>query len=182
MLLFLIQSDDYEERWKWLLSKLGDKEMSILYQEAYAILDNKEDAYDVLHNALLKGFSKCDQLRDDSKAFYWKLRIVRNEAYAYYKRFSMNTIIVQTKLVLAKPSYSDSSEYLVIQKQENARLRKAMGLLKNQEKEILHMRIFEDKGFPEIAEKMKMNYHTVRSQYRRTLKKLKRSLEGKKYE
>ena len=163
MLFFLLPIDNHEERWKWLLSKLGNKEMSILYQEAYAILENKEDAYDVLHNALLKGFSKCNQLRDESKMFFWMLRIVRNEAYTYYKHFFLHTVFIQAKLVLAKPSYSDSSEYLVIREQENARLRKAMEKLKYPENDILQMRIFEDKAFPEIAEKLSMNYHTVRS-------------------
>ena len=182
MFFFLIPIDDREERWKWLLSRLGNKEMSILYQEAYTILGNKEDAYDVLHDALLKGFSKCNQLRDESKVFYWMLRIVKNEAYSYYKRFSLHTIIAQAKLALAKPLYSDSSEYLVIREQENTRLRRAMEKLKYPEKDILYMRIFEDKGFPEIAEKLNINYHTVRSQYQRTLKKMKRVLEDKDYE
>ena len=180
MFFFLIsQTDEREERWKWLLSKLGNKEMSILYQEAYSILENREDAYDVLHDALLKGFSKCGQLRDEDKVFYWMLRIVRNEAYNYYKHFFLHTIIAQAKLALAKPPYSDSSEYLVIREQENAQLHNEIEKLKYPEKDILQMKIFEEKGFPEIAEKLNMNYHTVRSQYQRTLKKMKRVLEGK---
>lgn len=182
MLFFLIPIDNNEERWKWLLAQFGTKEMNIFYQEAYAILQNKEDAYDVLQEALLKGFSKCDQLRDESKVFYWMLRIVHNEAYTYYKHFSLHTLWAQAKLALAKPSYSDSAEYLYIREQENSRLRKAIGELEFPEKDILKMRIFEDKGFPEIAEKLNMNYHTVRSQYQRTLKKLKRAMEDKDYE
>ena len=156
--------------------------MRILFQEAYAILNNKDDAEEVLHNALLKGFSKCHQLRDESKAFYWMVKIVRNEAYTYYKRFSVHTFLAQAKLLLNKPPYDDSAEYLFIRKQQNAKITEAIEKLPSPNKEILQLHIFEDLPFPIIAEKLNMNYHTVRSQYQRTLKKLKRQLEEKDHE
>lgn len=177
MLFFLIPSDNNEERWKWLLSKLGTKEMGILFQEAYAILNNKDDAEEVLHESLIKGFTKCYQLRDENKFFFWMVRIVRNEAYTYYKRFSLHTAIARAKLELKKQPYDDSAEYQFIREQEDAKLRKAIDELKSPDKEILHMHIFEDIPFPEISKKLHMNYHTVRSQYQRILKRLKRVLE-----
>ena len=49
--------------------------------------------------------------------------------------------------------------------------------MKAPDKDILFMHIYDNLGFPEIAEKLHMNYNTVRSQYQRILKKLKRALE-----
>lgn len=177
MVSFPFPFEDTENRWKWLLEKLGTKEMKILYQEAYAILNNKEDAYDVLYEALLKAFSKCGQLRDENKAFFWMVRIVRNEAYTYHRHFFMKTLWAQKKLLFAAPPRGESAEYLYIRAQENARLRAAIEKLKAPDKDTLFMHIYDNLGFPEIAEKLHMNYNTVRSQYQRILKKLKRALE-----
>jgi len=182
MLFFLMPINDSEERWQWLLSKLGNTEMNILYQEAYSILGNKEDAYVVLHKALLKAFSKCNHLRNESNLFYWIIKIVRNEAYTFHKRFSLHTIIAQAKLVLAKPLFCNSSEYLAVQQQENVRLRRAIDALGYPEKDILVLKIFEEKSFDEIAEKLNLNVNTVRSQYLRMLKKMKQVLEAKEHE
>ena len=86
MRFFVIPSEDAEARRKWLSERLGTEEMNALFQEAYAILRNKEAAYDAVYNALLKGL-KCNRLRDDNRMFYQMVQFVRNEAYAYPKHF-----------------------------------------------------------------------------------------------
>ena len=177
MLLFIVPTETQEDRWEWLMEHLGDKEVSIFLQEAKTILGNAEDAEDVVQEALLKGAMRCHQLRDETKLFYWMLKIVKNEAYAYYKRFSVHTWLAQAQLILTKAPYADSTEYLFIKMQEKERLEKAVLKLEHPDKDILKLRINEDMSFPEIAEKLHMNYHTVRSRYQRMLRKLKKALE-----
>ena len=177
MFFFLIPAESREDRWEWFMSHLGDKEMTILHQEAYAILQNADDAEDVVQNALLKGLQKCHQIKDENKMFFWMVTIVRNEAYSYFKRFNLHTAWAVAKLSFTKPSYENGAEYYYLQEQEQRCLRKMINELQYPDKEILLMRIEQGMPFPEIAKKLGMNYHTVRSQYRRILQKLKLSLE-----
>ena len=179
MLFFLIPTETNEERWEWLMAHIGKREMIVFRQEAYSILGNHDDAEDVVSAALVKGATRCHQLRDEKKLFSWMMKIVRNEAYAYLNINTVHKKTLQAKLALIKPSFEESAEYIYIKEQENIRLRAAIKELKSPDKEILTMRIFEDQGFPEIAEKLNMNYHTVRSQYQRILKRLKREMEAK---
>ena len=70
MFLMLIPPEERNERWKWLMSKLDNNDMRALYFEAYKLLGNKEDAEDALHEAVLKAFKKCHQLKDEMRCFH----------------------------------------------------------------------------------------------------------------
>ena len=175
MRFFVIPSEDAEARRKWLSERLGTEEMNALFQEAYAILRNKESAYDAVYNALLKGL-KCNRLRDDNRMFYQMVQFVRNEAYAYPKHFSMRAWWRQARLRFRKPPYKNGAQYLAIRERSNARLRATIEALNSPEKEILRMRIHEEKEFPEIAKELHMRDNAVRAQYRRILKKVKHAL------
>ena len=106
------------------------------------------------------------------------MKIIRNEAYAYLNINTVHNKTLQAKMALIKPPYEESAEYIYIREQERVRLRAAIKDLKSPDKEILTMRFFEEQGLPEIAEKLNMNYHTVRSKYQRILKRLSREMEA----
>ena len=178
MLFFLIPTETNEERWEWLMSHIGKREMIVFHQEAYSILENHDDADDVVSAALVKGATRCHQLRDEKKFFSWMMKIIRNEAYAYLNINTVHNKTLQAKMALIKPPYEESAEYIYIREQERVRLRAAIKDLKSPDKEILTMRFFEEQGLPEIAEKLNMNYHTVRSKYQRILKRLRREMEA----
>lgn len=182
MFLMLIPPEERNERWKWLMSKLDNNDMRALYFEAYKLLGNKEDAEDALHEAVLKAFKKCHQLKDESKLFYWMLRIVRNEAFTYKKHYARHLLIMQSKFISNEIIYEDSAEYLYFRKKLDDQLREKINGLRSPEKEILKMRIYQKKSFPDIAKELNLNYHTVRSQYQRSIKKIKRILEENDHE
>lgn len=182
MFLILIPLEDRNERWKWLMAKLDNNDMRALYFEAYKILCNKEDAEDVLHEAILKAFKKCHQIKDESRFFYWMLRIVRNEALTYKKHCMRHLLFMQSKFISNENIYEDSAEYLYFREKQNDRLYEKINALRSPEKEILKMRIYQKKAFPDIAKELNLNYHTVRSQYQRSIKKIKRILEENDYE
>ena len=182
MFLILIPLEDRNERWKWLMAKLDNNDMRALYFEAYKILGNKEDAEDILHEAILKAFKKCHQIKDESRFFYWMLRIVRNEALTYKKHCMRHLLFMQSKFISNENIYEDSAEYLYFREKQNDRLYEKINALRSPEKEILKMRIYQKKAFPDIAKELNLDYHTVRSQYQRSIKKIKRILEENDYE
>lgn len=178
MFFFLLPLETQEERWEWFMAHLSDKEMQALFREAYKILHNKEDAEDVLQEALLKGATKCHQLQDEKKVFQWMFSIVRREAIAHYKRFSLHTVWAQAKLLLFQPTEEELSiDKKLLSDYERQCLLQALDHVKSPAKEIVYMHINEHMNFPEIAKKLNMNYHTVRSRYTRTLHEIKAEME-----
>ena len=110
------------------------------------------------------------------------LRIVRNEAFTYKKHYARHLLIMQSKFISNGIIYEDSAEYLYFRKKLDDQLREKINGLRSTEKEILKMRIYQKKSFPDIAKELNLNYHTVRSQYQRSIKKIKRILEENDHE
>lgn len=177
MFFFLIPPEEGRERWEWLLSHLPDREMNALFQEAYRILRNKDDAEDVLQTALVIGVTKCQQVKDERKVFSWMFSIVRHEALAYHKRFHFQHGLLYARLALLKPPMERSAESRMMQEEEKARLKKAIDLLKSPGKDIVLLHLINGKTFLEISEQLKMNQNTVRSLYRRTMDRLSDMME-----
>ncbi len=177
MFFFLLPLESQEERWDWFMAHLSDREIQALFREAYRILRNKEDAEDVLQEALLKGATKCNQLQDEKKMFSWMFSIVRREALAHYKHFSVHTIWAMAKLRISQPT-EEADVALELENQFDRQcLKQALEHLKSPAKEIVYLHIQERMNFPEIAKKLNMNYHTVRSRYTLTLHEIKADME-----
>ena len=164
-------------RWEWLITHLTDAEIRVLYQAAFRILKNKDDTDDVMQEALIKGAINCGKLKDPSKLFSWMYTIVRNEALCYQCKNNLQTIWLQAKLKVWKPFKEESAEHFLLEKYQRAQLAEAIKMLKYPAKDILLMRIVEEKSFIQIAQELGLNYHTVRSRYLRTIKELRRELE-----
>ena len=143
------------------MAHLSDREIQALFREACRILHSKEDAEDVVQETLLKGATKCHQLKDESKVFPWMFSIVRREAMAYYKRFSLHTLWAQAKLMLFQPTEAEEGpDARVIRDHERQCLLEALESLTSPAKEIVYMHIKENMNFPQIAQRLNMNYHT----------------------
>lgn len=177
MFFFALPLQTQEERWEWFMAHLSDQEIKALYREAYRILRNKEDAEDVLQDALLIGAQKCHQLRDEKKLFSWMFSIVRREATAHYEHFSLHTFWMQAKLKLFLTAKADDMDQKLMNDFERQCLLEALENLKFPAKEIVLMHINDRMNFPEIAKRLNMNYHTVRSRYTRTLHEIKADME-----
>lgn len=166
-----------EECWSWLMSNISQSEMRALYHEAYNILKNKEDASDALREALFKGAIKCHQLKNEDRLFQWMFTIVRNIAYGMHKKNALQRLSIQTKLCFEKSAWAESAEAHLMKACEIKQLHQAVENLKSPGKEIVVMRIFNGMNFKAIANKLNMNYNSVRSTYHRVLILLKDVLE-----
>lgn len=168
---------DQAERWNRLISSLDDQQMRALFRVAYSVLKNKEDAKDVLQEALIIGATNYHKLRNPNKLFSWMYSIVRREAIAYYREFSLKALITRARIAYTLSNDDNSTEAQIIEKYRKEQLSKAIDNLQSPAKEILLMHIVDDMDFVQIAEALDLNYHTVRSRYRRTIKELRSILE-----
>lgn len=74
-----------EERWLWFMEHFTPDMEKVLYVEAFRILKSKQDAEDVLQEAIIRGATRCWQLRNEKKLFQWMFTIVRNLAFDRHK-------------------------------------------------------------------------------------------------
>ena len=177
LLFFTVPTQSTAEQWTWMMNRLTNQQIRALYHEAYRILQNREDAEDVLQETLIIGATKCMQLKDESKLFSWLFSILRHEALAYHKHFRLRDIGTKAKLAFFTPIASKSAEQELITDHEMKLLNNAISNLKSPAKEIIVLHLHHNMSLLDIAKHLGMNYSTVRSRYKRTLAELKRAME-----
>ncbi len=172
-----------EDSWNWILSNLSPKEMNALFLVAYRVLQNEDDADDIMQEGLLRAATNLYLLRKPHKLFQWLYSIVRFEAYAYKRSNVLYPQAAQEKLarVLTDPSSSANltfnTEYQALLAVDNEEVRQMIEALPSPAKEIIILHLFDGYQLIEVAQILHMNYHTVRSRYRRTLLHLKQTME-----
>ena len=181
-LLFTIVDESRTDKrdWNWFFEQFTPKMRQALANEAYRILHKKDDVEDVLQEAMIIGFTKCEQLRDETKLFQWMFKIVRREAYAHQSKTSIIKLIERIKDIF-EPLPMRPDAYL-ISKEENAVLHKVIDTLDEQTRQIVLLKTSTDMSLKEVAHLLDLNYNTVRSKYQRSLETIKHRLEEEFYE
>ncbi len=65
------------------------------YRLAYSYVQNKEDALDVVQNAVFKALENCGSLRNEDAVRTWFYRIVVNESLLFLKKRKKNGCLVK---------------------------------------------------------------------------------------
>ena len=160
-----------EERWAWFLQHYTRQMERVLFSEAKRIMGNHEDAEDVMQEALIRGATRCWQLRDEEKLFQWMFTIVRHISYDKHKD-KMRALWCSLQLATGIVHNTISLEDRYISDQERAIIEAEIARLKSPDKEIFILKNTTDMKLIEISKQLGINYHTTRTKYRRTLEKL----------
>ncbi|MCH5288105.1 MAG: sigma-70 family RNA polymerase sigma factor [Christensenellaceae bacterium] len=177
------KNSTYEERWNWLEQQLDSTTINALYRVAYRILQNPQDAQDVLQESFIRGALNCWQLKDDSSFFAWMYTIVRREANHYKAKPSLRMLVEALREQTGRLYSATNPEKLIVNAELHQQLAREVERLKSPEREIVHLKATTDMNLLQIAQRLGLNYHTTRSKYTRTLKLLqKRLLEDKRHE
>ena len=139
---------------------------------AYRILNNREDAQDVLQESFLKVFQRIQSYRGDSTIGAWIKRIVVNTALNQAKRRGLQ-IVGGLEVVESQPEPAPASEDFELDVQM---AREALAELPAGYRTVLTLYLIEGYDHKEIAEILGVNISTSLSQYSRGKKKLKELL------
>lgn len=172
--MWLIPTDEnstLEERWEWFLKRYTRGMERALFCEAKRIMGSTEDAEDVMQEAMIRGATRCWQLRDQDKLFQWMYTIVRHIAYDKHKD-KTRALWCSIQLATGFLSSTISLEDRYINAHERGVLMAEIAKLKSPDKEIFILKNTTDMKLIEIARHLGINYHTTRTKYRRTLEKL----------
>lgn len=153
-------------------SEFYEQTSSAVYGFALSILRNKHDAEDVMHDAFIKAYTAAITYSPAGKPMAWLLTIVRNLCLNKIKAGKVCEDISEYEY-LAGTDADDSLDRIVLEE--------ALTILDSEERQIVILHALTGLKHREIADIMGVPTGTVLSKYNRSLKKMRRELEGKGY-
>jgi RNA polymerase sigma-70 factor (ECF subfamily) len=157
-----------------------------LYRFALYTLRNPQDAEDVVSDAVMDAFAQIGQLKKEEAFSGWMYRILTNKCNRKLREYYGQRMQTDSSVLdLAKEEEAESAASVrpscsewTNRPEEYMDVRNAFFELENQERMILAMHLFLGYKSKEIADFLKMNENTVRSQESRALRKLEKKLKG----
>lgn len=145
--------------------KLVNQYSEPLYWQIRRLVNNHEDANDLLQNTFVKAWSKINEFRNDAKISTWLYRIAINESIDFLRKQknfngvstdAEDSVIANT---LKSDPYFDGDDIQV-------KLQTAISLLPPAQKAVFNMRYFDEIPYSEISEitgtsegALKASYH-----------------------
>jgi RNA polymerase sigma-70 factor (ECF subfamily) len=146
-----------------------------MYNVGYRIVNNLEEAEDVLQEAFISAFDNLEAYRGDSTFGAWLKRIVVNKAINHLKKRKMERFPEDDTWDVKEEEETDifAGFPFTVEK-----VRKAINLLPDGYRMVLSLYLLEGYDHAEIAGIMQITESTSKSQFNRSKKKLKELLEG----
>lgn len=153
-----------------------------IFTFCYFMLGNRQEAEDAAQEVFLKAYQNLAKYRHDSNDLFlsWLYKIAANHCKTLLKRRKRWYLLMP----LFKNDDSEKSAEQTFSDKADVQLQMLEGLTPA-EKEILALRVIEDRPFQEIAAILGISAATVRKRYERIKVKVKKNrnqLEGTRYE
>ena len=158
---------------------LIDRYYKTVYREIYIKTSDEELSLDLTQETFISILRALSQF-DASKASFktWIIRIAQNKVIDYRRsRYNEESIMTEVLAEYDEPS-SDCIEDNAINSMTKE---KVMQILKKQDEvseRIFMMRAYEEYSFMQIAQMMGMNQGAVKARYYKTVKLIRKELEG----
>ena len=136
-----------------------------MYRLAYYYLGNAQDAEDVVGETVLKAYEKFASLRKKEAFKSWIFTILVNQCMTFLRKKT----IKGTSELIEEPSFESNME-------DKAVAEELLSVLSEEERQIVVLSVFGGYKGEEIARILHIKHGTVRTKYRRALKKMERYL------
>jgi RNA polymerase sigma-70 factor, ECF subfamily len=145
-----------------------------VYWAARRILGSHEDADDTVQEVFLRVYRKLHSFRGDSEFFTWLYRITVNIALNASRKKKIAGFFHIDALHERQPADGDDPESLLIRREEQSLLDRAISLLPEKQKAVFMMRYHEEMKFDAIASILNRSVGGVKSNYFHALRKIDR--------
>ena len=146
-----------------------------MYNVGYRIVNNADEAKDVLQDAFISAFNSLETYRGDSAFGAWLKRIVVNKAINMVRRRRFERMPENAGFDVKDEEPIDELEGFPLTVEK---VRRAIGQLPDGYRVVLSMYLLEGYDHSEIGEILGITESTSKSQFNRSKKKLKEILEG----
>jgi RNA polymerase sigma-70 factor (ECF subfamily) len=153
-----------------------------LFHVAYRVVDNPDDAADVVQDVFVNAFQSLSTFKGDSEFFTWLYRIAFNTAISFKRRKKVTVSLdgrrdSDPSLEPIDPSL-DSAPGSDLERREDERvLTEALTKLSGEHRAVLVLKDLEGMKYEEIAEVMGVPIGTIRSRLHRARLELRNLLD-----
>lgn len=140
------------------------------YRLAYSYVQNKEDALDVVQNAICQALDHYETVKNENAVRTWFYRILVNESLLFLRQRKREVLAGDEKAMeipYYERRYDSSGEEIYEQ----------ISRLEEDVQCIVKLRFFEELTLKEISDVMQMNLNTVKAKLYRGLKQLKQNIK-----
>jgi RNA polymerase sigma-70 factor, ECF subfamily len=153
-----------------------------LYHSVYRLLENAEDAQDVVQEAFLNAYQSLEGFKGDSRFFTWLYRIAVNTAISHKRKHRTKARMEMQKngehmLDPLDPSEASRPEHALEQAEQQRHVRQALSRLSPEHRAVLVMKEIEGQRYEQMAEILHVPIGTIRSRLHRARLELRELLE-----
>lgn len=159
-----------------------------LYNTVYRLVDNAEDAQDVLQEAFLNAYQSLESFKGDSLFFTWLYRIAVNTAMSLKRK---HRVVIRIEIGrqegngFAEPM--DASEFshpgqALEKAEQERRIQDALSRMSPEHRAVLVLKDMEGQKYEAIAEVLQVPIGTIRSRLHRARLELRDILEREERE
>jgi RNA polymerase sigma-70 factor (ECF subfamily) len=153
-----------------------------LYNTVYRLLDNADDAQDVVQDAFLNAYQSLDGFKGDSQFFTWLYRIAVNTAISHKRKQRLMLSIDAGRNGESRVEPLDSSDasrpgHALEQAEEERRVQRALNRLSPEHRAVLILKDMEGQKYEAMAEILGVPIGTIRSRLHRARGELRELLE-----
>ena len=158
----------------WL--KLVKRYESLVYNYAYRMVSNPDDAMDLMQDTFMAICRNLAGFRGESSFKSWLLKIAHYRCIEFYRKKRPTVDFDEVP-----EAYDEQSEYCpelaMVLGQQNHELVSAMALLPVNQRVVIEMKFFQFLTFDDIAVQLGVSTNTVKSRLYAGLNKMKQVLE-----
>lgn len=159
---------DREKGYRDLIGKYKER----LYWHIRRLVDNHDDADDILQNTFIKVLKNIEGFRKESSLYTWLYRIATNESLDFLKK---------SKNIKSEP-FENQDYGLTTENAEDGetitrKLNEAVNQLADKQKAVFNMRYYDEMPYAEIAEITGTSVGALKASYHHAVKKIENYLK-----
>jgi len=145
-----------------------------MYNTCYRILNNAEEAEDVLQESFISAFKNLNHFRGDSSFGSWLKQIVLNKAINQVKKRKLERLPEDDKFDVEEETVDNEMEGYPFTVEK---VKRAIEMLPDGYRVVMSLYLLEGYDHGEIAEILGISESTSKSQFNRSKKKIKEILQ-----
>lgn len=139
------------------------------YRLAFSYARNKEDALDIVQNAICKALEHYEALKNEKAVNTWFYRILVNESILLIKK--------RKKEVPSEDGYASDIPYYENGYEADGSVYEQINRLEEDTQKVIKLRFYEEMSLKEVSEVTGLNLNTVKAKLYRGLKQLKQNIQ-----
>lgn len=132
-----------------LFNRIAGEYSERLYWHIRSIVQNHDDADDVLQNVFLKVWKNIDNFRGESEYFTWLWKIATNESISFLRKEKFKSLFSFVKAEDVLPQLPSPSE--IDPDKAQAQFAAAIASLPPKQRAVFSMRYFQDLSYEEMS-------------------------------